>query len=66
MSNKQAQPFNISVSWTQPLQSYHLQVGHWTDKMDDTQLEILIQDMLSEHSDYSEATSMLETIGIKC
>jgi hypothetical protein len=66
MSNKQAQPFNISVSWTQPLQSYRVDVSHWTDKMDDTQLEILIQDMLSEHSDYSEASAMLEAIGIKC
>jgi hypothetical protein len=41
-------------------------VDHWGDKMDDTQLEILIQDMLAEYSDCSETTMMLEAIGIKC
>jgi hypothetical protein len=55
---------NINISWTQPWHGY--QPGHWTDHIDDTQLEILIQDMFAEHSDYSEATEMLEAIGIKC
>ena len=64
MNTHRKQPMNINISWTQPWHGY--QPSHWTDHMDDTQLEILIQDMFAEHSDYSEATEMLEAIGIKC
>lgn len=49
-------PMSMSISWTQT----------WPDLMDDTQLEILIQDMLCEGIDSSDAKAMLENIGIKC
>ena len=58
---KRMQPFNISVSWTQPSPVQ----PHWVEQMNDIQLEILIQDMLFVEEDNSLAREMLDQIGIR-
>jgi hypothetical protein len=66
MDSTRKQPMNIDASWTQPWHGYQIAPGHWTDTIDDVQLEMLIQDMFADESDCSEASEMLEAIGIKC
>lgn len=55
-------PMNTSTSWTQPWPSEQ----HIFGLMDDVHLEMLIQDMMCEGIDSSDAKTMLENIGIKC
>ena len=59
MEPKRFQPMNISTSWTQPWPTIGLEF------MDDTHLEILVQDMLFDEEDTSIAEEMLNDIGIR-
>lgn len=50
------QIMSFSTSWTQP----------WpVEVMDDIQLEMLVQDLLFDEEDTSEACKMLNSIGIR-
>lgn len=60
MEPKRAQPMNVSTSWTQPWPD-----THWAERMDDVQLEILIQDMFFDEADTTVAAQMLNQIGIR-
>jgi hypothetical protein len=51
---------NVSTSWTQPWPD-----THWAERMDDVQLEILIQDMFFDEADTTVAAQMLNQIGIR-
>lgn len=61
MEPRNKQPMNISVSWTQPWHAPQ----HWVEHMDDTQLEIIIQDMMFDEDDTDLACEMLNRIGIR-
>ena len=61
MESKQVQPMNIQVSWMQPWHAPQ----HWAERMDDTQLEIIIQDMMFDENDTDLACEMLNQIGIR-
>ena len=61
MEPKRVQPMNISVSWTQPWPTQQ----SWVERMDDTQLEILVQDMMFDEDDTALACEMLNRIGIR-
>ena len=56
MEGDKKQIMNLNISWTQP----------WpVEVMDDIQLEMLVQDLLFDEEDTSEACKMLNSIGIR-
>jgi hypothetical protein len=52
----------ISFIWHE----FRKPVDHWLDRMDDVQVELLVQDMMFDSEDTLLAREMLGGIGIAC